>query len=63
MKSNYFELDEVAVPNSYVAIPSEEDLAYITHFRQVCKRHQIDFARAYEDEREFVINMAEKSVD
>ena len=57
----YLELDEAAAPNSYVAIPSEEDLEYITHFRQVCKRYQIDFAQADEDERDFVIRMAEKS--
>lgn len=57
----YLELDEAAAPNSYVAIPSEEDLSYITHFRQVCKRYQIDFAQADEDERDFVIHMAEKS--
>lgn len=61
MQNNYYKLDEVAAPNSYVAIPSDEDLAYITHFRQVCKRYKIDFAQADEDERDFVIRMAEKS--
>lgn len=57
----YMKLDELAAPNAYVAVPSKEDLAYVAHFRQVCKRYQIDFAQADEDEREFVIRMAEKS--
>ena len=57
----YLKLDELAAPNSYVAVPSEEDLAYVAHFRQVCKRYQIAFAQADEDERDFVIRMAEKS--
>ena len=29
----YLKLDEAAAPNSYVAIPSEEDLAFIAHLR------------------------------
>ena len=62
MKNNkYIDLDKAAAPNNYVAIPSEEDLAYVVHFRQICKRYQIDFATADDDERSFVIHMAEKS--
>ena len=62
MQNNvYMQLDEIAAPNSYVAVPSEEDLEYVIHFRQVCKRYQIDFGQADEDEREFVVRMAEKS--
>ena len=37
------------------------DLAYILHFQKICKRYNIDFATADEDERDFVIRMAEKS--
>ena len=62
MKNNdYMNLDKVAAPNNYVAIPSEEDLAYVVHFRQICKRYHIDFSMADDDERNFVIRMAEKS--
>lgn len=57
----YLKLDEIVAPNSYVVSPSEEDLDYIVHFRQVCRRYQIDFAKADEDERDFVIRMAEKT--
>ena len=57
----YIRLDEIAAPNNYVAIPTESDLAYVIHFRQICKRYQIDFAKADADEQEFVIRMAEKS--
>ena len=57
----YLELDRLAAPNNYVVPPTEEDIAYTIHFRQVCKRYQIDFANADPDEREFVIRMAEKS--
>lgn len=54
-------LDKVAAPNNYVAIPSDEDLAYVVHFHQICKRYHIDFSTADDDERDFVIRMAEKS--
>lgn len=54
-------LDDLAEPNSYVAPPSQTDLDYIMQFRQTCKRYHIDFATADEDERNFVVHMAEKS--
>ena len=56
-----FKLDELAAPNNYVAIPTDEDIAYAVHFRQTCKRYNINFAKADQDERDFVIRMAEKS--
>lgn len=59
--NSYLKLDELAAPNGYVVPPSEEDLDYVVHFRQVCRRYQIDFAKADEDERDFVIRMAEKT--
>ena len=37
-----------------------DDLAYIAYFRQTCKRYNIDFASADQDERDFVVCMAEK---
>ena len=33
-----------------VAVPSQDDLAYIPHFQRTCKRYHIDFAKADEDE-------------
>jgi len=57
----YMELDQVAAPDSYVAIPTAEDLAYTNHFMQVCKRYNIDFSKADSDERDFVVKMAEKT--
>ena len=56
----YLKLDEVAAPNSYVVPPSEEDLNYLVRFRRVCKRYQINFAKVDEDERNFVIRIAER---
>ena len=58
--NRYASLDDIAAPNRYAAIPSDEDLDYAVHFRQVCRRYQIDFAQADADERDFVIRMAEK---
>lgn len=57
----YTELDLLAAPDSYVAIPTAEDLAYTKHFMQVCRRYNIDFSTADADERDFVIRMAEKT--
>lgn len=57
----YLELDTLAAPNGYVARPTQEDLEYVMHFRRTCKRYQIDFAKADQDERDFVIHMAEKT--
>ena len=56
----YFKLDTLAATNGYVAPPTEDNLAYVIHFRKVCNRYQINFATADEDERSFVIRMAEK---
>ena len=49
------ELDALAAP------PTQEALAYVVHFRKTCQRYQIDFAKADQDERNFVIHMAEKT--
>lgn len=59
-KDKFSRLDEIAAPNSYAAPSTEEDIGYLTYFRQVCKRYNISFSTAYPDEREFVIRMAEK---
>ena len=45
----------------FYAPSTNEDLAYIAYFRQACKRYNIDFASADQDERDFVIRMAEKN--
>lgn len=57
----YLRLDDLAAPDGYVAPSTNEDLAYIAYFRQACKRYNIDFASADQDERDFVIRMAEKN--
>ena len=57
----YLELDALAAPDSYVAPPTKENLAYVVHFRKTCQRYQIVFAKADSDERNFVIHMAEKT--
>ena len=41
--------------------PTQEDLAYVVHFRKTCQRYQIDFVKVDQDERNFVIHMAEKT--
>lgn len=61
LQEKYAKLDELAAPNSYVALPTSEDLSYVFHFRQVCKRYSIDFSAADPDEQDFVMRMAEKS--
>ena len=61
LPENAAKLDELAAPNHYVLPANEEDLAYVTHFHQVCQRYHIVFSEADEDEREFVVRMAEKS--
>ena len=45
----YLELDALAAPDSYVAPPTKENLAYVVHFRKTCQRYN------------FVIHMAEKT--
>ena len=62
LEEKYLILDDLAAPDGYVAPSTSEDFAYITHFRQICKRYNIDFAIADQDERDFVIHMAEKNV-
>ena len=61
IRIEYLELDALAAPNGYVAPPTQEDLAYVVHFRKTCQRYQIDFAKADRDERNFVIHMSEKT--
>lgn len=61
IRNKFLSLDDLAAPDSYAVPPTGEDLAYIMHFRQICKRYNINFAEADTDEREFVIRMAEKS--
>ena len=61
LSEKYAKLDDLAGPDSFVTPPSQTDLAYILHFQKTCNRYNIDFATADEDERDFVIRMAEKS--
>ena len=61
IQNKFLSLDDLAAPDAYAVPPTGEDLAYIVHFRQICKRYNINFAEADADEREFVIRMAEKS--
>lgn len=61
LQEKFAKLDDLAAPNGYVAPLTDEDLAYVVHFRQICHRYNIDFSQADPDEREFVIRMAEKS--
>ena len=62
LEEKYLRLDDLAAPDGYVAPSTIEDLAYITYFRQTCRRYNIDFAIADQDERDFVIRMAEKKI-
>lgn len=62
LQEKYMKLDDLAAPNEYVVLPSEDDLDYVIRFRQVCKRYNIDFAKADQDEREFILRMVEKSL-
>lgn len=61
LDEKYLKLDELAAPDGYVAPSTNEDLAYIAYFHQTCKRYNIDFTIADQDERDFVIRMAEKN--
>lgn len=61
LEEKYLRLDDLATPDGYVAPSTNEDLAYIAYFRQACKRYNIDFTIADQDERDFVIRMAEKN--
>lgn len=60
LQERFLKLDDLAAPNGYTAPSTSEDLAYIAYFRQTCKRYNIDFASADQDERDFVVRMAEK---
>lgn len=57
---DYDKLDDLAAPDKYVAPSTQADIEYIVHFRQTCKRYNIDFFTADPDEKEFVMHMAEK---
>jgi hypothetical protein len=59
-QDKYAILDELGSPNRFVEPLTSENLGYITYFRQVCQRYNIDFASADPDERDFVIHMTEK---
>ena len=61
LEEKYLKLDDLAAPDGYVAPSTSEDLDYIAHFRQACKRYNIDFVSADQDERDFIIRMAEKN--
>ena len=61
LQEKYAKLDDLAAPNCYVAPPTSEDLSYVVHFRQICRRDNIDFSSADSDEKNFVMKMAEKS--
>ena len=61
LQEKYAKLDNLAAPNCYVAPPTSEDLSYVVHFRQICRRYNIDFSSADSDEKNFVMKMAEKS--
>ena len=43
LQEKYAKLDDLAAPNCYVAPPTSEDLSYVVHFRQICRRYNIDF--------------------
>ena len=60
LAEKYLRLDDWAAPDGYVVPSTNEDLVFIASFRQTCKRYNIDFASADQDERDFVIRMAEK---
>ena len=61
LPEKYAKLDDLAGPDSYVTAPSQTDLDYIIQFQQTCKCYHIDFATVDEDERDFVVHMAEKN--
>lgn len=60
LQEKYFKLDDLAAPDGYVVPFTNEELAYIAFFRQTCKRYNINFASADQDEKDFVVRMAEK---
>ena len=60
MQEKFLKLDDLAAPDGYTVPFSSDDLTYIARFRQTCKRYNIDFTSADQDERDFVMRMAEK---
>lgn len=60
INDKYTQLDRMAAPYGYVAPISEREEGYLSYFRKTCQRYNIVFSKADEDEREFVIRMAEK---
>lgn len=61
LQEKFRKLDDLAGSSGDVAPPTSEDLEYIINFRRICHRYNIDFAKADQDEREFVVLTAEKS--
>lgn len=61
IQEQFLRLDDLAAPNGYTAPSTSEDLAYIAYFRQMCKRYNIDFSSADQDEQDFILRMTEKS--
>lgn len=61
LEEKHLRLDVLAAPDGYAVPSTSEDLAYVTYFRQACKRYNIDFAIADQDERDFVMLIAEKN--
>lgn len=61
IQEKFLKLDDMAAPNGYTSPATSEDLAYIVHFRQTCKRYNIDFSSADQDEQDFILRMTEKS--
>ena len=41
LSEKYTKLNDLAGPDSYVAVSSQDDLAYILHFQKTCKRYQL----------------------
>ena len=63
MLKEYLELDDLAAPNNYVARPTEEDIEWVKRFVKTCRQYNIDFSKASREEREFVIEIVNKSMD
>ena len=61
LDEKYLRLDDLAESDGYVAPSTDEDLAYIACFRQICKQYNIDFASSDQDERDFAMLMAERN--
>ncbi len=53
LQKRYVGLDDLATPDGSVVLSTEEELVYTVYFRQICKRYNIDFANADQEERTF----------